>query len=279
MITKADIGEIVGRDVFGANDVKIGSAAHVFTDDRTGQPEFVSVRTGLFGMKESVVPLNGADFVGDGLRVPFDKDRVSHAPRIDSGHDLSQAEEDQLYQYYGASMGKGMADREDYGARARLQEQRLQERSGARDMAAERNASRPGTDDVMTRYEERLVTGVRREQVGRAKLHKHVVTEEEQVTVPVSHEEARVIREPITDAGRGTAMSGSAISEEEREVMLEADRPYVETEAVAVERVRLGKETVTDTQTVRGTVRKERIDFEDESARTKDGRRPGPDVR
>ncbi|MCW2605155.1 MAG: hypothetical protein JWN61_3290, partial [Pseudonocardiales bacterium] len=37
-------------------------------------------------------------------------------------------------------------------------------------------------------------------------------------------------------------------------------RPVVATEAVPVERVRLATETVTDNETVSGTVRKEQID-------------------
>ncbi len=44
---------------------------------------------------------------------------------------------------------------------------------------------------------------------------------------------------------------------------LHAERPVVQTEAVAVERVRLGRETVTDTETVSGEVRKEQIEMDD----------------
>ena len=46
-------------------------------DDRTGDPEWVSVRTGLFGMKETFVPLNQASQAQDGLTVPFDKDFIA----------------------------------------------------------------------------------------------------------------------------------------------------------------------------------------------------------
>jgi uncharacterized protein (TIGR02271 family) len=84
--------------------------------------------------------------------------------------------------------------------------------------------------------------------------------------VPVSREEVRLEREPITDANRGAALDGPAISEEEHEVTLHAERPVVDTEAVPVERVRLGKETVTDTESVSGEVRKEQIDFDDETS-------------
>lgn len=115
----------------------------------------------------------------------------------------------------------------------------------------------------MTRSEERLVAETRKEQVGKARLRKYVVTEQEQVSVPVSREEVRLEREPITEANWGDALSGAEISESEHEVTLHAERPVVETEAVPVERVRLGKETVTDEESVTGEVRKEQIDFDD----------------
>ena len=42
-----------------------------------------------------------------------------------------------------------------------------------------------------------------------------------------------------------------------------AERPVVTTEAVPVERVRLGTETVTQKQTVTGDIRKEQIEVDD----------------
>ena len=97
-----------------------------------------------------------------------------------------------------------------------------------------------------------------------------MVTEQQQVSVPVSREEVRLEREPITDANRGAALDGPAISEEEHEVTLHAERPVVDTEAVPVERVRLGKETVTDTESVTGEVRKEQIEFDGPEGRDRD---------
>ena len=101
----------------------------------------------------------------------------------------------------------------------------------------------------MTRSEEQLRVGTETREAGRARLRKHVVTEHQQATVPVSHEEVTLEREPITDANRGDAYDGPAISEEEHEVTLHASSaPWSSTEAVAVERVRLGNETVTETR-------------------------------
>jgi uncharacterized protein (TIGR02271 family) len=120
----------------------------------------------------------------------------------------------------------------------------------------------------MTRSEERLNVATEARESGRARLRKHVVTEHQQVTVPVSREEVTIEREPITDANRGAAHDGPVISEEEHEVTLREERPVVETEAVPVERVRLGTETVTEQETVGGDVRREEIEIDaDDAAR------------
>jgi uncharacterized protein (TIGR02271 family) len=125
------------------------------------------------------------------------------------------------------------------------------------------DTSGPTTDDAMTLSEERVNVGTQQVEAGRARLRKYVVTENVTQTVPVSHEEVRVQREPITDANVGNALDGPAISEEEHEVTLHAERPVVEKEAVPVERVRLDTETVTDQVQVDEQVRKERVDTDD----------------
>jgi uncharacterized protein (TIGR02271 family) len=80
--------------------------------------------------------------------------------------------------------------------------------------------------------------------------------------VPVTREEVRVEREPITDANVGNALDGPAISEEEHEVTLRAERAVVEKEAVPVERVRLDKQLVTEQEQVSEDIRKEQIEVE-----------------
>ena len=125
------------------------------------------------------------------------------------------------------------------------------------------DTSGPVTDDAMTRSEERLHVGTEQVEAGRVRLRKHVVTEQVTQTVPVSHEEVRIEREPITDANRGEALSGADISEEEHEVTLRAERPVVQKETVPVERVRLGTETVTEDHEVSESIRKEQIDDPD----------------
>src|SRR6201986_4466822 len=112
----------------------------------------------------------------------------------------------------------------------------------------------------MTRSEEQLRVGTESVPAGRARLRKYVVTENVTTTVPVSHEEVRLEREPITDANRDAALSGPDITEAEDEVELHAERPVVSKETVPVERVRLTTETVAGEEQVSKDVRKEQIE-------------------
>ena len=115
----------------------------------------------------------------------------------------------------------------------------------------------------MTRSEEELRVGTTEREAGRVRLKKYIVEEEVTKTVPVRREEVRLEREPITDANRGDATDGPAISEEEHEVVLHEEEVVVDKQAVAKERVRLEKDVTTEDETVSDTVRKERIDVDD----------------
>jgi uncharacterized protein (TIGR02271 family) len=273
MIGTDTISRVIGQDVYDESGEKIGSAAEVYLDDETGQPEWVTVRTGLFGTKESFVPIRNADLTNDGVRVPVSKSQVKDAPKIDTDGHLSPQEEQELYRYYGMGAGTdtgiagtqtGLAGTQpgtagiDTGLAGTGRADTDLNTHGT----VGHDTSGPTTDNAMTRSEERLNVGTRSEEVGRARLRKFVVTENVTESVPVTREEVRVEREPITDANIGNAMDGPAISEEEHEVTLHAERPVVEKEAVPVERVRLDKDTVTEQATVTEGLRKEEIEVD-----------------
>ncbi|GAA2535438.1 hypothetical protein GCM10010435_22910 [Winogradskya consettensis] len=102
MLTQNDIFQLSDATVYDFDGDKIGSVGQVFLDARTGDPEWVTVRTGLFGTKETFVPLQRASVDGDRLTVPVDKATVKDAPRIDADSALTFAEEKELYEYYGS---------------------------------------------------------------------------------------------------------------------------------------------------------------------------------
>jgi uncharacterized protein (TIGR02271 family) len=246
MIDRNEVTTLSGATVRTEGGGKIGKVAQVYLDDESGQPEWITVRTGLFGTKESFVPLAAARLERGELVVNATKDKVNGAPRIDEDGYLSERQEAEIYRYYGISAGTASRGTGRH-------------RTGTRD----RDTSGRTTDTAMTRSEERLRAGTERVEAGRVRLRKYVVTDTEQVQVPVSREEVRVEREPITTANREAAYSGPEISEDEHEITLRAERPVVQTEAVPVERVRLDKEKVTDTETVSGEVRKEKIEVDE----------------
>src|SRR5918992_4845419 len=89
-----------GRDLIDRDGDKIGSISDVYLDDETGQPEWLTVKTGLFGSRESFVPTAEARAEGDTVRVPYEKAQVKDAPNVDADGALSQDEEAQLYGHY-----------------------------------------------------------------------------------------------------------------------------------------------------------------------------------
>jgi uncharacterized protein (TIGR02271 family) len=225
---------------------RIGPIDAIYLDDETGEPEWALVTTGLFGTKASFVPLAQATEADGDVGVPYDKQLVKDAPRIDPDGHLSEAEERQLWRHYGL----------DYDRTTRRP-------ATGRDTVG-RDTSGPTTDDAMTRSEEELRVGTTQRERGRVRLRKYVTTEQVQQTVPVQRERVRVEREPITDANLAAATSGPELSEDEHEVILREEEPVVEKRVVPRERVRLDKDTVTDEQRVDEELRKEQIDVQNE---------------
>ncbi|MGG2458892.1 PRC-barrel domain-containing protein [Streptomyces sp. RGM 3693] len=92
---------LTGLHVVDAEGAKVGLVQQVYRDDATNEPEWITVRTGLFGMKESFVPLAGARRTGDELHVPHTKATIKEAPKIDADGHLDPSEEERLYRHYG----------------------------------------------------------------------------------------------------------------------------------------------------------------------------------
>ena len=259
MISRDSVQTIIGQTAFGPGGQKIGSIGQVYLDNATGEPAWATVNTGLFGTNESFVPLSDAQLTGEGLQLPYDKDRVKNAPNVESDRELSEAEESTLYSYYGVADTYSATD--TYTDTS-VGTDTYTDTSVGTDAAGTvgHDTSGPTTDDAMTRSREEVRAGTEKVEAGRARLRKYVVTEQQQVTVPVTREEVRVEREPITDANVDAALSGPDLSEEEHEVVLTEERAVIAKETVPVERVRLSKETVTDQESVNVDVREERIE-------------------
>lgn len=102
MLTNDQIDQLLSEKatVIDANGDKVGSLGQIFMDNRTGKPAWASVNTGLFGLSESFVPLEGASLSGDVLNVPYTKDQIKDAPNIDEDGQLDADDERRLYEHY-----------------------------------------------------------------------------------------------------------------------------------------------------------------------------------
>ena len=207
-------------EVRSATGERIGGIGQVYLDNESGEPNWVTVKTGLFGTQESFVPLAQAEVSGADVTVPYDKDTVKNAPRLDVGGTLTPEEERRLYSYYFSAntmqtsavtdsdvdrgmdrdvdrgmdrdvdrgdVDRGDVDRGDVGdtgrpsVRERIADALEPERD--RDYDERRDASL-GAD----RTDDQVDTGV-----GGSRLRKYVVTEK---VVPVSREEVPVDDDP-----------------------------------------------------------------------------------
>ncbi|WP_313818481.1 PRC and DUF2382 domain-containing protein [Citricoccus sp.] len=270
------VEQLQDATVYGTDGEKIGSVGQVYLDDRTNQPTFVTVKTGLFGAKETFVPISKASPSRDGLQVPFDKAFVKDAPNVDADGSLTPQEEQRIYEYYSidssgtadtgrdtAGMGRDTADagRDTVGTD--------QGTAGAVP-GADHDAGRDtrgdarrdvGTDtESVTARNEQLNVGTEVHETGRVRLRKHAYTDTETVEVPVSREEIVVEREPV-DPNSAEARRGTG--DEEVEVTTHEEVPVVNKTATA-EKVTVDKTQVQDTERVAGTVQHEDVEVDED---------------
>lgn len=211
---------VKGVEVIGAGGVKLGKVDNLYVDNETNQPEWVAVKSGLFGTHVSLVPFSKAQFDGTVLSVPFDKQQLKSAPHHHPNTDLSPLSEKYLYNHYGMPYSQ---------------------HSGS--LAADEHSQREDQTD-QPGAQARGIFG----PAGR--LRKYWGTRNATKTVPVSREEVRLEREPGTEANRDDAMSGWVIVAEEHEVTLLGDKAVVVKETVVLERELLGIATVAGEDTI-----------------------------
>ena len=221
-MSRVRLDEMRGAPVYDNAGEKIGKVEEIFYDQQTRIPEWIGIGTGFFGTKRVLVPVSGAQVTDDGLMVPYSKDQVKDSPDIDEEEISPQCEADLEAYYYG---GTGRASGEK--------------------------------QETVTRSEEELEVGKRPVEAGTARLRKWVEKEPVALDVELQREVARVTREPIDEA-----VGDHEFTEEEVEVPLHAEKPVVQKQAVAKERVGLEKDVQTETETVEDELRKERVEVE-----------------
>ncbi|CAN5427022.1 hypothetical protein BH10ACT11_BH10ACT11_08230 [soil metagenome] len=100
-------------DEVGGNAV--GKIEGVYVDEKTGEPEWLQARMGRFG-HHSLVPARDAVEGIDRVWVPYSRDEIRKAPRIDPGVSIARDQEKEFLAHYGidteiAGRGAELADR------------------------------------------------------------------------------------------------------------------------------------------------------------------------
>ena len=298
-ITVEQIQGLTGK-VYSQDSQKIGGIGEIYLDDESGQPTWVTTKTGLFGSSESFAPLEGARIDGDDVYLAFDQDKVKNAPRVDPDGSLSPQEEDKLYEYYGLSDDDGArsdaSDRTDAQNATQGNQQNVagdqrgvagnqnqdagvvpvgagDDRDG--DLDNDRDASElsddrsdvsdenVGRDQSEASAEEGMTRSEERVNVGTATRESGRARLRKHVTTETVTQDVPVSHEEVTlDRQPITdAQPGGEIGEDEHEVTLHEEVPVVDKDVVAVERVQLGKETKTENRTVSEEVRKEQVEM------------------
>jgi stress response protein YsnF len=260
--------EYKSRTLLDSAGEKVGTIEDVYVDQETRKPEWVLVKTGLFGLRKTFVPMSQLQPEGDNMRAPYSKDQINSAPNVGDEEGASPEEEARLFQHYAipyndAGTVSAKSEGQDEAGRSQAAERTETAYQSESPVAAE-----PGTraerlaeaSKVVQRHEEELTISKVRRPSELVRLHRWVETEPVSTSVELEHEEARIVREPVSE---GEAGGRRRIGDEgELEVRLEREEPVIEKQVVPKERVRLEKDLKTEHQTVEGEVRKERVDVE-----------------
>ena len=212
MVSADQIKDVQGGKALDGDGGKIGSIGQIYLNDRSGQPEWATVHTGLFGTSETFIPLHDAHVEGNDVRFPYTRDKVKEAPRVDADQHLDVEQEQELYEYYGVSYEGG----DDH----RGEGQRMDDAGPQRGREAAGGTAAAG------------IAAAGNRESDPARMRKYVTTEEQTVSVTLSHEEVHVERVPVAD---GTAASDDAFQEFEQHVTLHEEVPVVTKEAHAVD--------------------------------------------
>ena len=198
-MNRVQLDELRGEPVYDNAGEKIGSVEEIYYDPSAHSPEWIGIGTGFFSTKRVLVPVEGAHVSDDGLTVAYSKEQVKDGPDVDED-EITSAREAELCSHY------GLADAQ----------------------------SRPASDadQSMTRSEEEIEVGTRSTDAGTARLRKWVETEPVSLDVELRREVAHVTRERIDEP-----VGNHEFTEEQIDVPLHAEKPVVQKQAVAKERI------------------------------------------
>ncbi len=102
--------------VYDQHYEKVGKVDDIFVDEND-QPEYIGVKTGLLGMKSTLIPIELVR-VNDRrklLEIAADEDAIKHAPTFDNDGDITPDYENRVHGYFGLERPPHMQSSGGYG--------------------------------------------------------------------------------------------------------------------------------------------------------------------
>jgi len=148
------------------------------------------------------------------------------------------------------------------------------QRNGASDASRRTSQAAPtattestsGTEQTFQLHEERLSATTQQVQAGEVDIHKEVVSEQQTLSVPITHEEVYIERHAVSGAGASSSDTPFDFSQQEEDIRVpvSAEQVRVGKQTVVREELEVGKRTVQENQRVTDTVRHEEAHIERE---------------
>ena len=230
-----NIKDLFNATAYDKNGEKLGDVNEVFVDDQSGQPTFVEVNHGLFGMNSSLVPLRGHDFSGDDLKLGFSKDRIKDAPDFDSDKPLTPEAQSDIFKHYGLDNAHDVTDYKD----SNLDSKRDAQAGADKDHNLTAGAGAAGA-------------GAGVAGAGAAGAH----ADEKKVATHTTDDAATERKAGVADD------AAAARTNNDGELIRSEEQLNVNKERVATGEARLRKYVVTDTETVEVPVEREEVRVE-----------------
>lgn len=99
VLTFERFSDLKGVEVRSADGEKLGRVNALFCDEAK-EPEWIGLGTGFLGMKEAVVPVQGARVDGERIVVPYDKDVIKDEPAFDEEDGMLTPESERRLRVY-----------------------------------------------------------------------------------------------------------------------------------------------------------------------------------
>jgi len=249
-------------EVYDSRGEKIGKVDALFVNEND-QPEYLGVKTGLFGLKSTLIPweLLRVDEERRVIEVSELKDRVKDAPNFDDDQDITPAHEARVYEHFGLERRGESGERGGYGPyysdstsetrpdaapsvspgyrerersqdssvseeeyASRSEERRLDEAREDKDTEKARERQPQAAPDAKSEGAT-ADSSVEEREPGELRVRKRVRTDREQIRVPIKREEAYVEQGPD-----GELHVRKEIVEDEQTIEVDVNREEVDLE-------------------------------------------------